>query len=458
MKYVDTLASLLNRELGQNQLILSRIDVPISQGDEWIWVFCYLEQESLTEEVEQIYKLLLEQISPLHSGEILGYSGDPSILISKSDWLPEKVDRDDLLSSSSEISISSYVSDLISSMDDGNLIFFFRLKKESMLDADIVSKALRERTWFQSKAVPFYLRNRSVDISVGASRAILRPHTQNAIWYFETDRSFYAIFERNDVDSRVRCNAYQALTGVESLYISREDFLEAINFPYQSTYGFNIGIPLEIDTFTRSNYSCSAEQMLIDIKSSLDTCQKCREIIQFQLNLKKQETLRRLEQRRNSLSSRASILYNDNREIFLGYEPTNETELIILAAKLETYIRQYIGEFQILEHTSQLGIDGLIRIRRTASSVLQNFASAEFEYELRNFFEHEHPVEQTDYIICWIIGSLEDGKFRFRRRGIRSDGAIEVYISSEGWMKILTFRDHMIYVLPLKCFPGLVIR
>jgi hypothetical protein len=151
-------------------------------------------------------------------------------------------------------------------------------------------------------------------------------------------------------------------------------------------------------------------------------------------------------------------LKNVHEEIDLGPEPTNETETLIFTGKLEKALEGEFGVFKILEHTSQYGIDGLIMIRRSSESVVEEAAVVEFEYELSNFFRHRHPIRQTNYVICWSLGNLKDGEVRFGEGGIRSDGPLSVEIRPFGWMKILIFGDHMIYVLPLQSWPRINIH
>jgi hypothetical protein len=131
MKSLDALAALINRELGSANLFLSKIDVPISQLDEWVWFFCFFSGEVSAEEVEQINLLLLKLMSPLHAGEIIGHSFSTTILVTEHDCLPVELQRNQLLLPSSNISVSSYVANLLNLMSDSTLSFFsgFRNKE-----------------------------------------------------------------------------------------------------------------------------------------------------------------------------------------------------------------------------------------------------------------------------------------------------------------------------------------
>jgi hypothetical protein len=171
-----------------------------------------------------------------------------------------------------------------------------------------------------------------------------------------------------------------------------------------------------------------------------------------QLEASKQEYLQRLEERRLRLRKRQTISVRGKE---LGPEPTNEHEVLILAGKMESAFQEVLSEFQILEHTAQIDIDGIVRIQRGPGQLLQGDATVEFEYELRSFFEHRHPIPMTNYIICWTLGGLEEKSYSFGSQGLQEEGPPTVEISPLGWMKLLKFAEHMIYVIPLEHFPGL---
>ena len=123
--------------------------------------------------------------------------------------------------------------------------------------------------------------------------------------------------------------------------------------------------------------------------------------------------------------------------------------------KVERKIAEVLPKFNHLEHTSQLGIDGLIDIQLRADSVTDLAASAEFEFDLLNFFAHRHPIRQTRYIICWTADSLDSGPHTCGREGIDGGGTIGFEFKGKGWIRTLQFDDHQITVLALKDLPGL---
>ncbi len=165
--------------------------------------------------------------------------------------------------------------------------------------------------------------------------------------------------------------------------------------------------------------------------------------------------MNRLDERKQQLHRRRQLSLATEP---LGLEPTCEHEVLILTGKMEAALRKQLHEFMVLEHTPQIDIDGILHIRREAGLHLQEAATVEFEYDLPNFFKHQHPIPITEYIICCTVRPLEDKVYRFGAKGIQEAGPLSVEMCSLGWMKVLRFADHMIYVLPLEQFHGLTIR
>ena len=339
------------------------------------------------------------------------------------------------------------------------LTFFFRIKKEvSILDADYLARKIREETWFRARKVPYSLSHRQVEITVGAQRKTLAPQSQQPILCFEWNRGYYAAFHKPNPERAVKYHIYCNDGKLKAITCNRDDFLGAINFSLGEAYGFNLEIPLEFDAFLPSSNEAEFT-ILRALRESPEDHHKIREVVRQQLDKTKQQTVEQLEERRRRLQERKTVVLQSNgKEIILGFEPTNENELIILAAKLEAAIAKQIGNFRILEHTGQLGIDGLLQIRRTPESILEEAASVEFEYELSNFFKHGHPVLQTNYIICWTIGNFGDGIIRIGNGGIQPDASLAVELRTSGWMKVLSFNAHVIHVLPLENLPCICVK
>jgi hypothetical protein len=213
-------------------------------------------------------------------------------------------------------------------------------------------------------------------------------------------------------------------------------------------------LPFEIDAFLLTANGAT-QAVVHGLQEAGEFARKqLNELVQQEVDKSRQEYIERLDHRRNQLSVRPTIHYGGK---MIGLQPVNEHEVLILAGKLETALAKHFSEFLILEHTAQIDIDGMMRIRMGVGERLEDPATVEFEYLLENFFEHRHPIRITQYIICWSVGDLKDGHYRFGAKGLHQDGPLTVEIASLEWMKVLKFADYMIYVLPLDQFPGLSI-
>lgn len=465
MKALNLLQLLVNQELqGQllqgRSLLLKKVDIPTSQGDNWLWFFCFFDGTNDTNDLEEIFKKSLEVISPFSRSEVLGHSCSGDVLTAFEDCLPRYLSLTDLLAETSNLKMPSYAKEILRVMSNKEQILFFRLKREGISDASTLVKELRQRTWFQARFMPFQSLNRNIEFSLGASRDRLTIENEKGIVYFDTNTSFCGIFESLRGESKISIKVFDPLKMNTNFLVSLNDFLRVIGFSINRAYGFEFRIPIEIEVFLRESFEFTPQIFLEELQSSDIACRACRDLVARQIEEQKRETVERLERRRQNLLSRQKISIQDGYEtIDLGYVPTNETELIILASKMEPLIKKHFGEFQLLEHTSQLGIDGIINIRRTTASAVEKLVNVEFEYTLENFFKHEHPIEQTQYIICWDLDRIQRGSSQLKigKKGFYQDTSIEVSLHSDGWIRVLSFKNHMIYILPLIYFPGLVL-
>jgi hypothetical protein len=170
--------------------------------------------------------------------------------------------------------------------------------------------------------------------------------------------------------------------------------------------------------------------------------EKCREKVVGRLEARLANSSRRslLKPRPGYLNGRATIL-----------EPTNEMETVWLAATLAPDIATVWAGFQLLDYTPRDGIDAVVRCRLGSLGVVQQHA-VEFEYELRNFFCHAHPIHQVSAIICWTAGHLVDGLQHTSNLGGSSSSDMSFTLQSSGYCKTLNFGAHVIHVLCLDEF------
>lgn len=129
---------------------------------------------------------------------------------------------------------------------------------------------------------------------------------------------------------------------------------------------------------------------------------------------------------------------------------------MVIVAKLEEALQSHFyGSFQIVEYTSREGIDSITRCRKSDLDPIGDYLT-EFEFELRNFFRHRHPIRQVDFIICWSLGGITDGIYKFGSGDI-GGGVLTFEMKSVGWKKLLQFSDYLITVVPLNSLPELTI-
>jgi hypothetical protein len=272
---------------------------------------------------------------------------------------------------------------------------------------------------------------------------------------FQAADGYFAGFTAIGGKAGVRYNIYGRDGMLQNEAIPKEVFLEAAGFPVAQAYGYEFFVPLEFDALLPSTDD-AGRTVVQALKTAPQHVrdQLCAALRQ-QLDQTKQQYMNRLDERKQQLQRRRHLSLAGQA---LGPEPTNEHEVLILTGKMEAALGKQLHEFMVLEHTPQIDIDGILRIRREAGLHLQEAATVEFEFDLPNFFKHQHPIPITEYIICWTVRPLEDKTYRFGAKGIHEAGPLTVEVASLGWMKVLRFPDHMIYVLPLEQFPGLSIE
>ena len=114
-----------------------------------------------------------------------------------------------------------------------------------------------------------------------------------------------------------------------------------------------------------------------------------------------------LNARVNNLIKSDKLIGSANYTLF--QKPTCENEVVALFMKLEAAkLLPPDIEINIIEYTSKKGIDALGNFRLGKTSAISINAPIEFEFYLESFFEHEHPLEQTQLIICWEAIDLFD--------------------------------------------------
>lgn len=94
-----------------------------------------------------------------------------------------------------------------------------------------------------------------------------------------------------------------------------------------------------------------------------------------------------------------------NRVLFKGKPlmlvPSNENEVLVLLAKLETLNALPFHEFLLWEYTPRAGIDAIASYQIREVDMQSMFVPIELEYHFENFYDHGHPHHQVNLVICW---------------------------------------------------------
>ena len=344
------------------------------------------------------------------------------------------------------------IEELLNSVKQDFFVFKYR-KEVAVVDIESIEEEIRSKTWLKAEFLPLFLRNSQLKLLVGSQSKHIILQEQQPLGIFESeDLKFIAFIHESSSKNlnKIKVSVYQSDGCEEIKETGIMDFFESINFNIYFLYGVRIKSPIKINIFSKSD-DFDFKLCLSKIYSYIEDNQKINSFLKEYIESEKFKLVQKIEYRKSSLKQRKKIFFTDSKsgeDYELGFEPTNEKELIILASKLEKEISRTLGFFKIIEHTSQVGIDGLITIRKTPSSLLEECVTVEFEYSLSNFFKHEHPIHQTRYIICWNIGNIDSPK------SLR----IPYKIHEEDWKLSLIFYDHIIDVLPLYKLPGLIFR
>jgi hypothetical protein len=185
-------------------------------------------------------------------------------------------------------------------------------------------------------------------------------------------------------------------------YLSITNKLLTIRFKHKPKLNYSIYTRLP-ETFGFTDLPFRDFNFLVD-KINSDTHRLVDE------HLKKQ--VEQLDERLESVRTRKKVYYE---MIELGIAPRSELETVLL---IDRYVRQKNnsltsgGRFKLLEY-SPTGIDAVVEFALPGAPV--SVVAAEFEYELRNFFEHGHDIRQVKIILCY---SMRGTEFPFVHCGV----------------------------------------
>lgn len=325
------------------------------------------------------------------------------------------------------------------------------------LDADLFRREILCQTWMGCSALPEPLAARRVRVEVGAQVVEVAPaaRRQGAYVVAGQDR-YYSVTPCPAREPGAVLHVFCLRAPPTTRHLSPEELLSSAGVQEQDWYGFPPEVSLEIDVFAE-DAGFAVHDFLAQVSTRPEVRERVATVFRDAIQARKRATMERLEQRRRGIANRARLHLSDgDTTAWLGFVPTNENEVLLLTAKLQGFLSRALGEFTLLEHTPKADIDGLVRVRLMDDAPVRELAAVEFEYQLPNFFTHRHPIRQTDLIICWTLGGLEPGLFRFGVSGIDPNGPLQADLRrGPSWYFTLIADGHAVPVLALEKCPNL---
>ncbi|MFG3818222.1 hypothetical protein [Limnothrix redekei] len=470
MSISKLLVSVLLNEV-KSGLELEQVEIPLIQDNHVQWLVLYFDDQKASQVEYATQKLITSLLKLMEEGGVIGGSDSDTVLCLDRDLGLESVSKDVFINDSSKYVVPSFILQLISNHSHDQeksrspYIFISRPKDLNVVDLDKIEMDLRNCTWLGSCALPSSLLHRKITIKLGANQRSIVPKQRSVLSYCETKNSLYTIYRyENDLKSSNLCliiNIYQRNQGTRTEEVAFGELLQSLSIA-SNYHGISGSIELVVDAFCQKFNSIDLKQDFLQLisDSSNPISLVLKKLVMKKINEQREKSIQKIESRKQKLQQKPRISITTEIGNFdLGLVPTNEQETIILAARAEPYIQRILGDFKILDHTSNSGIDSLIKIRKSLESPTLDMAVTEFEYRLDNFFKHDHPVMQVEFIICWTLGGYSsNGCFEIPHSKVRRK-IIQFEISDfDSWIKILNFSNHIIYVLPLEKLPGLMIH
>lgn len=455
MRLATVVDDLLSQELTSGEA-LQGVTVARIQAAPWDWVLF-----SFASTAEHAPTALLSTLMPFRPGELLLLVGNVTAFYSRQGVMPEAVPQDAqvvqqaLVGSPKEV---QFAIERARREDHGSLIFARIQRDKTLSDVDSLSRTIRESSWFAFKAVPPALRQRRVEIALGAQTGQLAVMSGSPISAAES-RHAHVSFFLAPPSALVPFRILTPNGHTKTIRLTAARVASALGISPSTHYGFAIRLPLEVEIISLISGHGRA-----DLLQAVQSCagllygarEYCRKAIEHNID----ETIRLLEARRQQTRSRqmVAVVQETGPPLVLGSVPTNEHEVLILTGKLEAHIGRVLPVFCVWEHTSQSGIDALADVQLSKDSAPMRRATLEFEFELGNFFRHSHPIRQTEFVVCWSNGNINNGIHYYGDGAVDRRGELTFEMRGRDWIRFLDFGDHLIRVLVLQNFPGLRIH
>ena len=162
----------------------------------------------------------------------------------------------------------------------------------------------------------------------------------------------------------------------------------------------------------------------------------------YKQNIQRKQLIKaanRLKERQKRAQTANKVIFKDKPVMLV---PSNENEVLVLLSKLEALQALPFHEFLLWEYTSRVGIDAIATYQIEETDYPSMFSSVEVEYHYENFFDHEHPHNQVNLVICW---DFRDG-----------EAPLELHQRSE---YLFEYRNHESFdVLVLSHIPNLQVK
>jgi hypothetical protein len=315
---------------------------------------------------------------------------------------------------------------------------------------NLFKKWLYSHTWFGSQKFSF--KKLFCEMTVLANKYVVRninddspeqPPIFNKIVNMESFEFFLSCKPLVRSKNTIRHSKY----GIFNVDVFDCDFWRKINFEDSITIEINDNL-LEWYSYIGPNDFNRVNNILeglIVAGHEIRNSPEYKKYMSDTLSVKKIFSANALIKRQHKVENSLKV-FVDN-EFFMA-APSCENELVALYMKLEG-ANKLPFECKVIEYTEENGIDALAHFRLNNTDHLSKYVPVEFEYVLENYFEHDHPVEQTELIICWDKGD----------NTLFALGLLQLKLRKEyEWLYLLKSKKQVIPVLVLSKIPSMQVK
>jgi hypothetical protein len=414
-----------------------------------------LAQGTSAESLSDIAHVAYEALAPLRDGEaILDPLGGTCWYLA-GNGLPERVGLSDWTASHDVLLADGIAAGGFLRDADANAPMIGCVLSES---APVSFPALRDSvysaTWLGEPGPPRRLATAAYRVEVGAGTFTLCPKHFEMVCSFEDECAYFAVARTTDEPSEaVSLRIPSAIDASQAMPLAIKDLARAAGVDQRLLYGCEARAALRAVAYKSTDepaFPWTPRRVREHFAALAAGVEPLRVELENVFRDAHERTRGRLQERLQHAIQRPRLVPTRNgRGRPAIFTPSNEMETIWLAARLEGAIAEHVWpEFKLLEYTPRDGIDAVAECRLDRLGLTRPHA-IEFEFELRNFFRHAHPIHQVDAIICWTAG-IADGAYRAADLGALGAGEMQVTLLSSDRAKTLNFGSHVIAVLCLR--------